>query len=166
MKRQWDIEELIEHFTLVEDDLEFLANKTGPTRLGCALLLKCFQFEGRFPPAKHDIPRSVVDYIAHQLKLDAALYAQYDWEGRTVKGHRTQIREHLAFREATNLDTEEMAGWLVTHVLASVQGLAVRTTTTTRLEEKGPLAAIWYQMLPNVGEKETVTRRRFYDVSN
>jgi hypothetical protein len=43
MKRQWDIEELIEHFTLVEDDLEFLANKTGPTRLGCALLLKCFQ---------------------------------------------------------------------------------------------------------------------------
>ena len=55
---------------------------------------------------------------------------------------------------------------VVTHVLASVQGLAVRTTTTTRLEEKGPLAAIWYQMLPNVGEKETVTRRRFYDVSN
>jgi uncharacterized protein DUF4158 len=75
MKRQWDIEELIEHFTLVEDDLEFLANKTGPTRLGCALLLKCFQYEGRFPPAKHDIPRSVVDYVAHQLKLDAALYA-------------------------------------------------------------------------------------------
>ena len=73
MKRQWDIEELIEHFTLVEDDLEFLANKTGPTHLGCALLLKCFQYEGRFPPAKHDIPRSVVDYVAHQLKLDAAL---------------------------------------------------------------------------------------------
>jgi len=136
MKRQWDIEELIEHFTLVEDDLEFLANKTGPTRLGCALLLKCFQFEGRFPPAKHDIPRSVVDYIAHQLKLDAALYAQYDWEGRTVKGHRTQIREHLAFREATNLDTEEMAGWLVTHVLASDQNLEhLKVVVTTRFRE-------------------------------
>ncbi len=43
MKRQWDIEDLIEHFTLVEDDLKILANKTGATRLGCALLLKCFQ---------------------------------------------------------------------------------------------------------------------------
>ncbi len=43
MKRQWDIEELIEHFTLIEEDLEVLANKAGPTRLGCALLLKCFQ---------------------------------------------------------------------------------------------------------------------------
>ncbi len=40
MKRQWDIEDLIEHFTLVEDDLKILANKTGATRLGCALLLK------------------------------------------------------------------------------------------------------------------------------
>ena len=48
MKRQWDIEDLIEHFTLVEDDLKILANKTL-TRLGCALLLKCFQLKGTFP---------------------------------------------------------------------------------------------------------------------
>jgi len=36
MKRQWDIEELIEHFTLVADDEELLANKTGATRLGAS----------------------------------------------------------------------------------------------------------------------------------
>ncbi|HLZ80173.1 MAG TPA: DUF4158 domain-containing protein [Ktedonobacteraceae bacterium] len=72
MKRQWDIEELIEHFTLVGDDLDSFANKTGPTRLGYALLLKCFQYEGRFPAAKYDIPKSVVDYVARQLKLDPA----------------------------------------------------------------------------------------------
>ena len=40
MKRQWDIEELIEHFTLMEEDLDFLANKPGPIRLGYALLFK------------------------------------------------------------------------------------------------------------------------------
>ena len=108
MKRQWDIEELIEHFTLVKDDLDTLVNKTGPTRLGYALLLKCFQYEGRFPPAKYDIPKAVVDYVARQLKLDPTLYAQYEWEGRTIKGHRTQIREQLEFREATVLDTEEI----------------------------------------------------------
>jgi Domain of unknown function (DUF4158) len=123
MKRQWDIEELIEHFTLIEGDLDALTNKTGPTRLGYALLLKCFQYEGRFPPAKHDIPKSVVDYIARQLKLDPALYTQYDWEGRTIKGHRTQIREQLAFREATALDTEEMKSWLIAEKLASDQNI-------------------------------------------
>ena len=121
MKRQWDIEELIEHFTLIEEDLEVLTNKTGATRLGCALLLKCFQQEGRFPPARNDIPKSIVDYVARQLKLDAALFAQYDWEGRTIKSHRTQIREHLSFREATALDIEEMKSWLITKKLASDQ---------------------------------------------
>ncbi|HZU70761.1 MAG TPA: Tn3 family transposase [Ktedonobacteraceae bacterium] len=117
MKRQWDIEELIEHFTLVEDDLKILTNKTGATRLGCAILLKCFQLEGRFPHAKYEIPRSVVDYLAHQLKLDAALFQQYDWEGRTIKLHRAQIREELGFREATAADSDAISAWLVnTHL--------------------------------------------------
>ncbi len=45
MKRTWDIEELIEHFTLVPPELELLGNRTGATRLGFALLLKCFDRE-------------------------------------------------------------------------------------------------------------------------
>jgi TnpA family transposase len=121
MKRQWDIEELIEHFTLVKKDLDLLANKSGPTRLGFALLLKCFQLEGRFPRAKHEIPKDIVNYVAHQLKLDPAIFAQYDWDGRTVKSHRAQIREELSFREATALDTEEMKSWLIAEHLASDQ---------------------------------------------
>ena len=56
MKRQWDIEDLIEHFTLVEDDLKILANKTGATRLGCALLLKCFQLKDTFPTPGRRFP--------------------------------------------------------------------------------------------------------------
>jgi hypothetical protein len=52
MKRQWDIEELIEHFTLLPANIAFLAQKGGATRLGCALLLKCLQYEGRFLQAR------------------------------------------------------------------------------------------------------------------
>ncbi|MHB8599983.1 MAG: Tn3 family transposase [Ktedonobacteraceae bacterium] len=136
MKRQWDIEELIEHFTLVEEDLPVLASKIGSTRLGSALLLKCFQYEGRFPPTRSDIPRAIVDYVARQLKLDAALLAQYDWEGRTIKGHRTQIREHLSFREATVLDTEEMKRWLISEKLASDQNIEhLKEVVTRRFRE-------------------------------
>lgn len=123
MKRQWDIEELIEHFTLVAEDEARLANKTGATRLGFALLLKCFQLEGKFPDAKHEIPKDVVNYVAHQLKLDASLFAQYDWEGRTIKLHRTQIREQYQFREATNADTQEMTTWLISTRLAADQNM-------------------------------------------
>jgi len=113
MKRTWDIEELIEHFTLVPPEFELLGNKTGATRLGFALLLKCFQLEGRLPTARHEIPRSVIDYVSHQLKLDSALFTEYDWEGRTITNHRTQIREHFEFRDATSADAEEVTNWLV-----------------------------------------------------
>src|SRR5579859_1583940 len=113
VKRTWDIEELIEHFTLVSADTDLLGNKTGATRLGFALLLKCFQLEARFPASKAEIPRDVIDYIANQLHLPASLYRQYDWTGRTITNHRTQIREHFSFRDATKADGEEMAAWLI-----------------------------------------------------
>jgi hypothetical protein len=71
----------------------------------------------------HEIPKAVVDYVAHQLKLEESLFAQYDWDGRTIKSHRTQIRDYLEFREATTLDAEEMTNWLISTQLSSDQNL-------------------------------------------
>ena len=48
MKRTWTSEELLEHFTLLPDELVAFGNKSGATRLGFAVLLKCLQYEGRF----------------------------------------------------------------------------------------------------------------------
>jgi hypothetical protein len=56
MKRQWTADELAEHWTLSPYEVDLLANKSGATRLGFALLLKYFQYEGQFPPHKGDIP--------------------------------------------------------------------------------------------------------------
>ncbi len=52
MKRNWQPEELIEHWTLLEAELALLTKKTASNRLGLALLLKFFQYEGRFPLSK------------------------------------------------------------------------------------------------------------------
>jgi hypothetical protein len=43
MKRQWETEELIEHWTLHVEELALLGNKSGATRRGFAVLLKFFQ---------------------------------------------------------------------------------------------------------------------------
>ena len=89
----------------------------------CALLLKCFQLEGHFPTAKHEISRSVVDYVAHQLKLPSTLFNEYDWQGHTIKLHRTQIRDELGFREATTADSDSLSTWLIATQLAADQNL-------------------------------------------
>ena len=58
MKRNWTIEELIEHWTLLPPELALVGNKTGPTRLGFALLLKFLPSKPTFQTLKTRSPGS------------------------------------------------------------------------------------------------------------
>ncbi|GAB2830825.1 hypothetical protein GCM10022221_32000 [Actinocorallia aurea] len=51
MRREWKLEDLIECWTLDEAEVELLANKSGATRSGFALLLKFFELPAH--PALH-----------------------------------------------------------------------------------------------------------------
>jgi len=117
MKRQWENEELIEHWMLSAWDLAQLGNKTGATRLGFAVLLKFFQRAGRFPAFKNEVPGMVITFVATQVGLAPEVYLQYDWQGRTIKDHRADIRRLLDFRESTLADAEQMKQWLIAAVL-------------------------------------------------
>jgi hypothetical protein len=148
MKRVWDTEDLIEHWTLTTDDLVLLERKTGQTRLGFALLLKAFQYEGRFPQHKNDIPGAVVAHVAAQVEVAPEEYLQYDWHGRSIEYHRAQIRSHLGFRAATVQDGHDLVAWLLTqdvvydqhreHVAAALYArcreLQVEPPTTDRVD--------------------------------
>lgn len=117
MKRQWLPAELDEHFTLLPAELALLSGKSDAHKLAMAALLKCFQYEGRFPLHKNEVTRAILVYLARQLKLDPDLYLLYDWRGRSVISHRAQIRDYLHFREARDGDVEEMRDWLNTQAL-------------------------------------------------
>lgn len=49
MRRKWGLEDLIECWALDEEARAPLANKTGATRLGFAVILKFFEQEAWFP---------------------------------------------------------------------------------------------------------------------
>ena len=85
MKRDWTADELIEHWTLLPGEKRLLANKSGATRLGFAVLLKFFQHEGRFPPQGQDVPGTVVEYIARQLDIGGKMVSVY-FSGKMVTG--------------------------------------------------------------------------------
>lgn len=112
MKRHWDPEELLEHWTLLPSEHALLANKTGTTRLGFAVLLKFFQYEARFPTQAQEVPSLVVAHVAKQVEVPAEAFTAYDWQSRTIKYHRQQIRTVFGFRELTAADTEALGRWL------------------------------------------------------
>ncbi len=117
MTRQWTVDDLVEQWTLLPQELALLANKTGHTRLGFALLLKFFQQEGRFPQHKHEIPLEVITHVAKQVGVATDQFLQYDWRSRAIKYHRAQIRAFFGFREATVDDAADLAVWLCQQVL-------------------------------------------------
>lgn len=116
MRREWDPEDLIACWTLIDADRTLVGNKTGPTRLGFALSLKFFELEARFPRHAGEIPPAPVDYVASQVKVEPRALADYRFSGRTFEYHRAQIRGAFGFQEASGEDEETLAGWLAEEV--------------------------------------------------
>ena len=62
-----DLGELVEHWTLLEDERGLIAGKRGATRLGFALLLNFYTREGRFPRGRSELPDDTVDFVGRKL---------------------------------------------------------------------------------------------------
>ncbi|MGH7427494.1 MAG: DUF4158 domain-containing protein [Candidatus Methylomirabilaceae bacterium] len=109
-------DELVVSWTLMGNDWELLANKSGVTRLGFALLLKFFESDACFPRAASDISPEVVAYVGAQVEVDPVLFDAYEWSGRAIERHRAQIRSAFGFREFSRGDEEKIAEWLAREV--------------------------------------------------
>ncbi|MGA7981297.1 MAG: DUF4158 domain-containing protein, partial [Chromatiaceae bacterium] len=112
MKRSWDEHELIEHWTLFEPEAALLANRTGTGKLAAAVLLKFFEFNGRFPRHHREVPAAVLDFLGKQLGVEPSSWFDYDLKGRSSKRDREQIRIFLGFRPITLDDGERLRRWL------------------------------------------------------
>ena len=68
----FDVDELIEFWTLLDEDRALLAGKRGATALGFAVLLKHYSRHGQFPRGRSEVPDDVIVFVAGQLGVDAA----------------------------------------------------------------------------------------------
>lgn len=93
-----------------------MANKSGSTRLGFALLLKFFELEARFPRGPEEVPPAAVSYVAGQVSVADEEFARYPWASRSIKIHRAQVRRAFGFQEWVVADEAEMSRWLASEV--------------------------------------------------
>lgn len=121
VKANWDTEELIEHWTLLPQELELVKNKVGANQIGFAVLLKFFQTFARFPTDSGEIPNVIISYIAQQLQIPSSDYSDYDWQGRSISNHRAAIRKLFGFRTVKVRNEEEMVDWLKAEIIPTEQ---------------------------------------------
>ncbi|MCW2877281.1 MAG: transposase Tn3 family protein, partial [Sphaerisporangium sp.] len=74
-----------------------------------------FELEARFP-RREDVPRAAVDFMAGQVKVDAELFGDYAWSGRTIEYHRKEVRDFHGFRPVTVADEEKLVFWLAADI--------------------------------------------------
>ena len=67
-----DVDELIEFWTLLDEDRDLLAGKRGATALGFALLLKHYSRHGRFPRGRSDLSDAAIGFVARQVGASAS----------------------------------------------------------------------------------------------
>ncbi|MFI7642332.1 DUF4158 domain-containing protein [Nonomuraea sp. NPDC049400] len=161
MRRDWELEDLIECWTLDEAELDLLANKSGATRLGFALLLKFFELEGCFP-RREDVPKAAVEYMAGQVKVGPESFTQYQWSGSTIEYHRSQVRQFHGFRQVTVADEDKLIFWLARDmcpVETSRERLRAALLARCREERMEPPAARPVERL--LGAAEAMFEREF-----
>ncbi|AKK24951.1 Tn3 family transposase [Pandoraea oxalativorans] len=130
MKRQWDEGELDAHWTLTAEERALLPGRTGHGQFGFAVLLKYFQYEGRFPDSRREVPAEVVRHLAEQLAIPIKALDDFDWQGRTAKRQRTEILSWLGIRRMTAADWDALALWLRAELLPGDHSLEQLTERT------------------------------------
>jgi len=116
MKQIWASQELIDHWTLTREEILFVKSisQTEYNQLGCALLLKCLQNDGKFPYRKQDVPPVIVEYVSQQLHIPSTQFIAYQLQGRSGRRHQLRIRHLLQFRVGTVSDAKIVLEWLLT----------------------------------------------------
>ena len=99
-----DPQDLNRFFLLSDQELLTLKQlRAEHNRLGFALQLCCLRYLGFFPE-ELQLPESVVNYVAQQLKLIPELLAFYGQRPSTQREHQRKIQALLGYRRASNTD--------------------------------------------------------------
>jgi len=119
VKRQWNDIELDIHWALTPQEGSLLAGRSGRGRFGFAALLKFFQYEGRFPESRREIPADVMCYLATQLGMPLNALDDFDWQGRTARRQREEILQWLGIRRMEDADWAALSEWVQAELLPS-----------------------------------------------
>lgn len=107
-------------YNLSDDELILAKTKnTDKNKLGFAVLLKYFQLESRYPKHIKFIDPLMLNTISNQLNISPSMINQFDWEGRSTKRFRQEVRELLGYRKVTGNDIHDFKEWLFKNVFSN-----------------------------------------------
>lgn len=94
-----DIPEMVRHYTLGIDDLVLIRTKRrSANRLGCAVQLCLLRYPGFGLGPTAQPPVAMIAFVAHQIGVPAAIFADYADRDQTRRGHAVELQKYLGLR--------------------------------------------------------------------
>ncbi len=119
-------DEIVRHHSLSTADLAAIAEaRTPETRLSYALQLCCLRYPGRNLRRGEVLPAVMLDHIAEQIGVDAAVIAGFARRGPTRYEQLAAIKRRHGFRDLTQPGRVEISAWLVTEAVGLNDGRSV-----------------------------------------
>lgn len=131
-----DEESLIQHYLLDMVDMDLIrAKRRTENQLGFAVQLCLMRYPGRALQPGETLPRETIAFIAGQLGIDPAAFADYARRDETRREHAIQIQDYLNLAPATRSNQRNalMAGLAAAEktdngqVIAEAMVLALRS---------------------------------------
>jgi hypothetical protein len=116
-------DEIVRHHSLSTADRAAIAEaRTPETRLSYALQLCCLRYPGRNLRRGEVLPAVMLDHIAEQIGVDAAVIAGFARRGPTRYEQLAAIKRRHGFCDLTQPGRAEIAAWLVTEAIGLNDG--------------------------------------------
>ena len=114
---------IVRHYTLDAEDLALIDRRRGDAnRLGFAVLLCYLRFPGRTLRQGEAPPVAMLAFVAEQLALDPARFADYAERDQTRRAHLAEIQTTFGYRPFTRGRYRELAASLLPTALATETG--------------------------------------------
>lgn len=130
-------DEVVRHHSLDAADLAAVAGaRTPETRLSYALQLCCLRYPGRNLRRGEVLPAVMLDHIAEQIGVDAAVIAGFARRGPTRYEQLDSIKRRHGFRDLTQPDRAELAFWLSTQAIGLSDGRVLLDRLISKLRRE------------------------------
>jgi hypothetical protein len=100
-----DEEGLIRHFTLSGEDIDrVLARRGDNNQLGFAIQLCLMRYPSRALGPNETLPSAMLKFVAQQLEINSAAFADYARRDETRRDHAKEIQQYLGLHPAERED--------------------------------------------------------------
>jgi TnpA family transposase len=129
-----DREGLAHHYTLTGEDRALIAEKRADrNRLGFAVQLAYLRYPGQALGADEEPPAELLAFLARQLEITPAVWAEYASRDETRREHALELQAAWGLRPFTVSAYRGLRGWLTELALRTHKPLALAEQLIERL---------------------------------